>query len=68
MDVPASEMRKVVADLRKKGARDQVLVDAFKEMLSEEDIVLPAEQMAEAAALSLAKGERDGLLLLTGVL
>ena len=37
-------------------------------MLSEEDIVLPAEQMAEAVALSLAKGERDGLLLLTGVL
>ena len=68
VDVPASEMREVVAKLRKKGARDQVLVDAFKEMLSEEDIVLPAEQMAEAVALSLAKGERDGLLLLTGVL
>jgi hypothetical protein len=68
VDVPASEMREVVAKLRKKGARDQVLVDAFKEMLSEEDIVLPAEQMAEAVALSLAKGERDGLLLLTGIL
>ena len=66
--VAASEMRKMVADLRKKGARDQGLVDAFKEMLSEEDIVLPAEQIAKAAALSLAKGERDGLLLLKGVL
>ena len=33
VDVPASEMREVVAKLRKKGARDQVLVDAFKEMM-----------------------------------
>ena len=67
-DMHPSSMRNVVGHLRKSLTRPRDLVDAFKEMLSEEDIVLPAEQMAEAVALSLAKGERDGLLLLRGVL
>ena len=68
VDVPASEMREVVAKLRKKGARGQVLVDDFKEMMDVEGVTLPAEQIAEAAALSLVKGERDGTLLITAAL
>ena len=68
VDVHASEMREVVAKLRKGGARDQDLVDDFKEMMDAEGVTLPAEQIAEAAALSLGKGGRDGILLIAGVL
>jgi hypothetical protein len=44
------------------------LLDDFKEMMDVEGVALPVEQMAEAAALSLGKGERDGTLLITGLL
>ena len=68
VDVHVSEMREVVAKLRGKGARDQDLVDDFKEMMDAEGVTLPAEQIAEAAALSFGKGGRDGILLIAGVL
>ena len=67
-DIPASDMRTVVAYLRKSFTLPSNLVDVFKEMIRVEQIALPVEQMAEAAALSLANGERNGIFLIVGVL
>ena len=67
-DILLSSMRNVVDRLRKSLTLPRDLVDAFKGMMEYENIALPAKQMGEAAALSLAKGERNGFLLIAGVL